>query len=88
MFAFFVAGNFFDFWANKPGDIFLDATSKVMGWNPAEVTLRHYVMFANRPEFFSFDVNGDLLIQDSEGNTLQTVPSTLYVENGNKIKPC
>lgn len=99
MFAFFLNGTFLDFWANKPGDIFFDLTVSKMGWNPDNVTLVHLPGIpVRRPEFFRFDENKNLIIQEQqviEGEIqeetlvdIQTITAEVYVQNGERIIPC
>jgi len=98
MFAFFKNGTFFDFWGNTPGDGFVDLTILKMGWNSEEITLRRYDIPVRRPEFFKFEENGDLTIQElqtipgdpptEELVDIQTIASELYVLNGVKERPC
>lgn len=99
MFAFFINGNFFDFWGNTPGDVFVDLTVSKLNWNPAQVTLRHYSGIpVRRPEFFRFEANGDLVIQEKqviEGEIqeetlvdVQTIAAETYVLNGEKLVSC
>jgi hypothetical protein len=99
MFAFFLNGIFFDFWANKAGDEFFDLTVKGMNWNPSSVSLVRFPGIpVRRPEFFRFEENGDLVIQEkqtTEGEIqeeilvdIQTIAVENYVLNGEKILPC
>jgi hypothetical protein len=89
MFAFFLNENFFDFWANQPGDEFLDLTASKMGWDLSIVTLIHYSGIpVNRPEFFRFDENKNLIIQEKHiTESVQTqigengVEETVIVKN-------
>ena len=79
MFAFFLNGTFFDFWANQPGDEFLDLTALKMGWDLSSVTLIHYPGIpVNRPEFFRFDENKNLIIQEKQ----LSEPIEIPVEGG------
>jgi len=100
MFTFFINGVFFDFWGNKPSDIFYDNTISKMNWDSSLVSLYHYPSIpANRPALFDFDVNKNLLIQEmqitivddvevEELVTISTITAEAYVINGEKVKPC
>jgi hypothetical protein len=79
MFAFFLNGTFLDFWANKPGDIFFDLTVSKLGWSPETVTLVHFPGIpVRRPEFFRFDENKNLIIQEKQ----LSEPIEIPVEGG------
>lgn len=100
MFSFFISGVFFDFWGNKPGDIFVENTVSKMNWDNSLVSLYYYPGIpVRRPESFSFDENKNLLIQEKqvtiEGDveieelvTISTIPAVAYVVNGEKVLAC
>lgn len=91
MFIFFLNDVFFSFWANKPEDEFFDLTIKGMKWNPSTVSLFYYPDIpVNRPEFFRFDEDKNLIIQEKqlsepieiqvEGGQTQTVQEEILVD--------
>lgn len=100
MFAFFIDNVFFDFWGNKPEDIFVDNTVAKMQWSISEVSLYYYPNIpARRPAIHSFDESKNLLIQEKvitieneveveEIITTSTINAVAYVVNGEKILPC
>lgn len=98
MFAFFLNGSFFSFWQNEPGQIFFDLTVKGMKWDASTVSLKYYSGLISAPEFFRFEENGDLVIQEKqivEGEIheeimvdIQTIASEVYVLNGDKAVSC
>lgn len=98
MFIFFLSGSFFSFWQNEPGQIFFDPTVKGMKWNASNVSLKFFPGISQVPEFFRFEENGDLVIQEkqtTEGEIqeeimvdIQTIAAETYVLNGEKLVSC
>jgi hypothetical protein len=100
MFSFFLSGAFFDFWGNKPGDIFYDNTVKKMNWDNSLVSLYYYPGIpVKRPELFAFDENKNLLIQEKQVTildgieveelvTISTITAEAFVVNGEKLAAC
>jgi hypothetical protein len=63
MFCIFVGDNLNDFWSNKIGDVFLEITISKLRMEPSQVDLNYYPQIYERPKFFEFDQNKNLIIK-------------------------
>jgi hypothetical protein len=98
MFVFFINAIFYSFCQNEKGQSFFDLTVKGLGLETSSVSLCFFQGLNDVPEFFRFEENGDLVIQQkqtTEGEIqeeilvdIQTIAVENYVLNGEKILPC
>lgn len=99
MFALFLNDLLKDFWMNNEGDIFLDATIRGLGLNRDLVDLNFYPEVFEKPEFYEFDADKNLIIkkevvtqtevvsQDENGNDVVTIEEVKTYETEKTIEP-
>lgn len=102
MFAFFISGGFYGFWSNKPGDVFVAATARALGWDLQALTLLYFPI-TQAPKVFRFNDELDLVIQkqnfpEAEGEEgepaepfledIEVIQGEFYYRNGGQIKTC
>lgn len=103
MFALLLNGDFYGFWGNKVGDIFIDNTIKNLNLNPSQVKLLYFPQISNVPELFEVASN-KLIIKNkvtevdySDAENPVTIEilekvneyeGEVYFENGLQLKVC
>lgn len=63
MFVLLANNEFYNFWGNRPGDIFLEATMRALKFDAGKVKLLHFSFLDSRPEFFALEGNA-LIIKE------------------------
>jgi hypothetical protein len=99
MFLFLKNGEFFSFWSNSVGDVFVENTIKNLELNPSEIKVFFFSELQEAPKFYA--VSGTSLVIKKQIITVldngteeesfvdeKSIQGELFFDNGKMIKPC
>ena len=85
MFIFFINGLFYSFWQNKKGDEFFDLTCLGLDLDASQVSLNYYAGVKSIPEFYEFDEEKNLVIQEKIITEVLLEPEILTGPEGEQV---